>query len=301
RGFIVNKFRGDPSLFSSALDLIHERTGFPSFGVVPYFPAARLLPQEDAMALDNRGSDGGSGEDNPIKIAVPRLPRIANFDDLDPLRAEPDVDVVIVEDGSAIPGDADVVLIPGSKATLADLAALRQQGWDVDIAAHHRRGGMVVGLCGGYQMLGLSIADPGGIEGPPGRSPGLGLLDVDTTIGGDKALVQVSAREQGSDLSVKGYEMHMGVTSGPDCDRPWFSLSERDEGARSEDGRVLGSYLHGIFAADEFRSAFLARLRAGRRSDTAYEATIERTLDELADHMEHHVNMDALLKAADRS
>jgi adenosylcobyric acid synthase len=301
RGFIVNKFRGDPSLFLSALDLINERTGFPSFGVVPYFPAARLLPKEDAMALDNRDQASVSGKPNPIRIAVPRLPWIANFDDLDPLQAESDVDLVIVEAGSAIPGDTDAVLLPGSKATLADLAALRQQGWDVDIMAHRRRGGMVAGLCGGYQMLGTSIADPDGIEGPPGENFGLGLLDVSTTIGGDKTLVEVSAYEQGSDLIVRGYEMHMGKTTGPDCDRPWFSLSGKGEGARSEDGRVLGSYLHGVFAADEFRSAFLARLRAGRCSDTAYEATIERTLDALADHMEHHVDMNALFRAADRS
>ena len=301
QGFIVNKFRGDPSLFSSALDLITDRTGFPSFGVVPYFPAARLLPKEDAMTLDNRDPASVSGESNPIRIAVPRLPRIANFDDLDPLQAEPDVEVVIVEAGSAIPGNADVVLIPGSKATLADLAALRQQDWDVDIIAHRRRGGMVVGLCGGYQMLGRMIADPDGIEGLPGENSGLGLLDVNTAMGGDKTLVEVSAHEQGSDLNVRGYEMHMGKTTGADCDRPWFLLAGKGEGARSEDGRVLGSYLHGIFAADEFRSAFLARLRAGRCSDTAYEATIERTLDALADHMELHVDLDAVLRAADRS
>ena len=252
------------------------------------------------MALDNREAASGSTDTSPIKVAVPRLPRIANFDDLDPLQAEPDVDVVVVEAGCAIPGDADLVLIPGSKATLADLAAIRHQGWDVDIIAHHRRGGMVVGLCGGYQMLGGSIADPEGVEGPAGERSGLGLLDVHTIIGGDKTLLEVNASETQGDLVVRGYEMHMGKTTGSDCDRPWFSVSGRGEGARSDDGLVLGSYLHGVFAADAFRSAFLARLRVGRRSETAYETTIERTLDSLADHMVRHVDLDALLKAAER-
>lgn len=310
RGLIVNKFRGDPSLFSSALDLIHERTGYPSFGVVPYFAEARLLPKEDAMALDNQARTTVATGEKPIKIAVPRLPRIANFDDLDPLMAEPDVDVQIVEAGDAIAGNVDAALIPGSKATLADLAFLRQQGWDIDIAAHRRRGGMVIGLCGGYQMLGASIADPDGIEGPPGKSAGLGLLDVTTVMGGNKTLVEVTASETGSNLPVNGYEMHIGATSGPDCGRPWFTLSgddnegstgERPEGACSGDGLVLGSYLHGIFSTDAFRSAFLARLRRDRRSDVAYETVIERTLDALADHLEKHVDMDALLKAADRT
>jgi len=308
RGILVNKFRGDPELFSSALDLIHERTGFPSFGVVPYFPAARLLPKEDAMALDNQETTRPSTGANQIRVAVPRLPRIANFEDLDPLRAEPDVEVIIVDAGMVIPGDVDVILIPGSKATLADLAAIREQGWDVDIAAHYRRGGMVVGLCGGYQILGFSIDDPDGIEGVPGSNPGLGLLDVSTVISGAKTLVEVAARELKSGLGVHGYEMHMGTTTGPDCDRPWFSLpggsvdgGARLEGACSGDGRVLGTYIHGIFAADDFRSAFLGRLRAGRTSEAAYEQTIEQTLDGLADHMEKHVDLDALLTAADRS
>jgi len=302
RGFIVNKFRGDASLFTPALDLIHTRTGFRSFGVVPYFPAADLLPKEDAMALDNRESRGSGAGDGKITIAVLRLPRIANFDDLDPLYAEPDVDVAIIEEGMAVPGNVDVVLIPGSKATLADLAAVREQGWDVDILAHRRRGGLVVGLCGGYQMLGMSIADPEGIEGPPGEQEGLRMLDVNTVMGGDKTLEEVSAIECDSGLSVHGYEMHIGETNGADRDRPWFVFSDgRPEGACSADGHVLGSYMHGIFSADKFRSAFLARLRDGRVSDTAYESKIDRTLDELADHMEAHVDLDAILTAADRS
>ncbi len=305
RGVVVNKFRGDPDLFTSGLDLIREKTGYPSLGVVPYFPDARFLPKEDAMALDNRDQMQSSKQDNLIRVAVPRLPRIANFDDLDPLMAEPDVEVIIVEIGEVFPGDVDVVLIPGSKATLSDLKALRVQGWDIDIAAHRRRGGMVIGLCGGYQMLGRTIADPKGMEGPPGKNEGLGMLEVDTVMGGDKTLVEVDGAEISGNLTIHGYEMHIGATSGTDCERPWFVLDagtsrERPEGAVSEDGRVLGSYLHGIFAADEFRHAFLARLRQGRHSEVAYELTIEKTLDALADHLERHMDLDALLKVASR-
>ena len=180
RGFIVNKFRGDVSLFDDGVTILEDRTGATCFGVVPFFSDARRLPQEDAMALEYRERDALSGA---IKIAVPRLSRIANFDDLDPLAAEPDVAVVIIDPGTAFPGDADVIFLPGSKATLADLQQVRDEGWDTDILAHHRRGGMIVGLCGGYQILGRAVADPDGIEGPPGEAPGLGLLDVTTVLG----------------------------------------------------------------------------------------------------------------------
>ena len=198
-----------------------------------------------------------------------------------------------------MPGDADVILIPGSKTTLSDLAALRDAGWDIDIAAHHRRGGLVIGLCGGYQMLGREVADPDGIEGPPGSVAGLGLLDVTTLIGGDKTLVERRGTERLSGAAVHGYEMHMGVTVGADTTRPWLRFDHGgDAGAVSEDGRVMGGYLHGLFAADGFRAAFLGRLRAGRERGTEYEAEIERTLDGLADHLESHLDLDALLAAA---
>ncbi|MEK9723858.1 MAG: cobyric acid synthase [Rhodospirillaceae bacterium] len=295
RGFVVNKFRGDASLFDDGVKILQDRTARPCFGVVPYFAAARQLPQEDAMALDYRERDAAGG---PIKIAVPRLARIANFDDLDPLAAEPDVALDIVQAGRALPGNADVILIPGSKATLADLAQLRAEGWNVDIAAHHRRGGRVIGLCGGYQILGNTVADPGGTEGPPGAAPGLGLLDVETMIGGDKALVERTGTEITTGNAVHGYEMHMGVTTGPDTARPWLMLVDgRPEGAVSADGRVFGAYLHGLFAADGFRHAFLKSLGA-TTAGPAYDAQVERTLDDLAGHLAAHLDLDALLGAA---
>jgi len=298
KGYVINKFRGDVTLFDEGLREISERTGWPAFGVLPYFDKAKRLPAEDAVALDNAAAVARKGGE--IHIAVPRLSRIANFDDLDPLAAEPDVLVSVVEAGRPLPLDADVILLPGSKSTLADLKHLREQGWDIDIAAHHRRGGMVLGLCGGYQMLGRSVADPEGIEGPAGEVPGLGLLDVTTVIGGDKSLIAVTGKALPGGEPVTGYEMHMGVTEGPDTDRPWLQLDpDRNDGARSADGRVMASYVHGVFASDDFRRAFLGALRDGRATTTAYDTQVEATLDELAAHLETHLDLNALLAAAE--
>lgn len=292
-GFVINKFRGDASLFDDGMTFIAKRTGLKALGLVPYFADARILPKEDAMALDNRDATQGSGG---IVIAVPRLPRIANFDDLDPLAAEPDVRLEIIEMGTPLPADADVVLLAGSKSTLADLKALRDTGWDIDIAAHHRRGGLVVGLCGGYQILGRRLADPDGIEGPPSAADGLCLLDVETVIGGDKSLLEVTGTESLTGAVVKGYEMHMGRTTGPDTARPWLTLSDgRVDGAISADGRVMAGYLHGIFAANDFRHGFLARLRDGRTFDTDYDARIDQALNGLAAHLEKHMDLDGFI------
>ncbi len=295
-GIIINKFRGDVSLFDEGLAVIGRETGLACFGVVPYFAEARALPAEDALGVE--GTPVPDARNGALKIAVPVLSRIANFDDLDPLLAEPDVAVDFVRPGTALPGDADLVVLPGSKATLADLAFLRAQGWDIDLAAHLRRGGQVLGLCGGYQMLGRSLRDPDGLEGAPGEAQGLGLLEVETELSGDKTLVQVAGKEIASGEAVRGYEMHVGATQGPDLARPMLELSGRPEGAVSADGRVMGCYLHGIFAADGFRHAFLSRLRDREISGVAYESGIERTLDLLAEHLEAHLDLDALLKAA---
>ncbi|HZV11103.1 MAG TPA: cobyric acid synthase CobQ, partial [Novosphingobium sp.] len=229
-------------------------------------------------------------------VACPILPRIANFDDLDPLRAEPGLDVVMVPPGQPLPASAALVVLPGSKATIADMAFLRQEGWDIDILAHHRRGGMVLGICGGYQMLGRAIADPQGIEGPPGAIAGLGLLDVETTLAGTKALREVTGEALGAGFA--GYEMHMGVTSGPGAARPFARLADGTaDGAISADGRVLGSYCHGLLAAPPLRGALLARLGlASHGADHA--ATVDAALDELAEELERHMDIDALIAIA---
>ncbi len=298
KGYIINKFRGDIGLFDGALDVIAEKTGLDCLGIVPYFPEASLLPAEDAVALDHAGGARARPDAGAVTIAVPRLPRIANFDDLDPLAAEEAVTVEFVEPGRALPGEADLILLPGSKSALADLAFLKREGWDIDILAHARRGGMVVGLCAGYQMLGRRIADPDGVEGPAGEVPGLGLLEVETVLGGTKTLREVHGRDVVTGASVTGYEMHMGVTRGPGCERPMLELDGRPDGARSADGRILGCYLHGLFAADGFRRAFLSRLREGLGDGVAYETQVEETLDKLADHLAAALDLDRLLEIA---
>ena len=294
-GYVVNKFRGDVSLFDDGLAIITARTGWPALGVVPFFPQAAKLPAEDAVSL----SRAEVAEGRAIKIAVLQLARIANFDDLDPLIAEPDVAVDFVAPGRALPGDADLVILPGSKATLADLAFLRDQGWDIDLAAHLRRGGRVLGICGGYQMLGQTVSDPDGIEGPAGEAAeGLGLLDVETVLTGDKALKDVRGIHLESATAIRGYEMHVGVTTGPGLTRPFVDLDGRWEGAVSADGKVAGGYLHGVFAADGFRAAFLAGLKDRATSGLAYDAQVETVLDQLAAHLEAHLDLDRVLDIA---
>jgi adenosylcobyric acid synthase len=295
RGFIVNKFRGDVSLFAKGEAEIARRTGWRALGVLPWFADAWRLPAEDVMDLARAPRAGGT-----IKVAMPRLNRIANFDDLDPLAAEPGVSVEIIEPGRPLPGDATLVLIPGSKNTVADLADFRAQGWDIDLAAHVRRGGHVLGICGGYQMLGQEIADPDGVEGVPGHAPGLGLLDVTTRLEPAKTLALTSARYLPSGDAVEGYEIHLGQTEGPDRARAWLGLAGRTDGAASADGRVMGTYLHGLFASDTFRRAYLMRLGAPA-SELGYDDGVEATLDALADHLEAHLDLDAVLALARRS
>ncbi len=295
-GFLVNRFRGDASLFADGMALIERHTGWSALGLVPHFAQASRLPAEDAMALARPGRRPGEPAGR-ITIAVPTLPRISNFDDLDPLRLEPDVSVVMVRPGELLPL-ADLVLLPGSKATIADLADLRRNGWDIDLAAHARRGGRVLGLCGGYQMLGRSVSDPEGVEGPPATVPGLGLLDVETVLGGDKVLRPVAGRSVDDDLPFAGYEMHVGRTVGPACAQPLLRLADGTaEGATSADGRIGGAYVHGVFADDRQRGAWLTRL-GGAPSELDYEADVERVLDALAAHLERHIDLDRLLALA---
>ncbi|MDO5657124.1 MAG: cobyric acid synthase [Paracoccus sp. (in: a-proteobacteria)] len=290
KGFLVNKFRGDSQLFDDGYAEISRRTGWPGLGVLPWFPKAHLLPAEDAADLRRSAGRGA------FLIAVPQLPRIANFDDLDPLMQEPGLSVELVPPGRPLPRSADMILLPGSKSTMADLAALRAEGWDRDIAAARERGAWVMGLCGGYQMLGQSIADPGGVEGQA-HAPGLGLLDVTTTISAEKTVRPVHATDRASGLALEGYEIHLGRTTGPDCARAPFVLDGRPEGAASPDGRVIGSYLHGLFSDDAFRSAFLAHLGVAP-SRFAYRAGLEQVLDELAEHIARHLDLDLLLQIA---
>ena len=290
-GFLINKFRGDVSLFDDGYKLIADRTTWPGFGVVPFFEGASRLPAEDALDLPRGGGAGA------YKIACLALSRIANFDDLDPLAQEPGVSLQMIRAGQAVPGDTDLVIIPGSKSTCGDLAYLRAQGWDVDLAAHVRRGGAVLGICGGYQMLGTWVRDPHGIEGAPGDTPGLGLLGIETIMSADKTLTRVAATHVETGCPIAGYEIHIGRSEGAARARPFARVNGFPEGAVSTDGRIMGSYLHGMFADDSFRAAFLAA-RGAAASQHAYGQTVEDTLDALADHLERFTDVEGLLRLA---
>jgi adenosylcobyric acid synthase len=292
KGFMINKFRGDVTLFEDGMLAIAERTGWQPLGVLPWFADAAKLPAEDAADLPVMPARDG------FRVAVPKLSRIANFDDLDPLKLEPGVSVQIVGPGQPLPGDADLILLPGTKSTIGDLAFMREQGWDIDLAAHVRRGGRVLGICGGYQMLGRRIEDPLGIEGVAGSHDGLGLLDVTTVMQPQKTLTQVSARHVGSDRAVSGYEIHIGQTDGPDCDNRWLTVEGQSHGAASPDGRIMGCYLHGLFSEDAFRAHFLSGMGVAS-GGLDFDRTIDQTLDRLAEHLETHLDMDAILAMAE--
>ena len=294
RGFAVNKFRGEMSLFDEGVKTIENMTGWTHFGTVPWFDRARSLPSEDAQDLMRSPPRRGR-----MKIVCLALSRIANFDDLDPLRLEPELTVEMLPPGRALPGDTGLVIVPGSKSTRGDLSFLREQGWDIDIRAHVRRGGRVLGICGGYQMLGRTIRDPDGIEGPAGQSSGLGLLDVETTMRPEKRVRQVLAKAAGHTHGFQAYEIHIGHTDGPDARRPFACIEEagqlRRDGAVSADGRISGTYLHGLFGDDGFRKEWLRRLGV-QAGGFSYLADVESALDALAGHLEQHMDIEALIR-----
>lgn len=294
QGFIVNKMRGDPTLFDAGMAFIAARTNWPALGLIPHFPGATTLPAEDAADL-TPNTPSGQG----LRIAVPLLPAIANFDDLDPLRHEPGIDLILLRAPTPIPV-CDVILLPGSKATISDLAALRATGWDIDILAHARRGGRVLGLCGGYQMLGRTITDPEGIEGPPATVPGLALLDIETTLEGPKRLAPVQGHDPAG-IPFTGYEMHMGRTQGPDTARPLLHLGTQagthPDGATSPNGQIAGTYIHGLFTNDAQRAAWLHRWGTAP-STHQHDTAVEAALDALARHLEAHMDIPLLFSLA---
>ncbi len=242
-GYIINKFRGDVSLFDDGLKIITEHTGWPSLGVVPWLKAAAKLPSEDSVALERLATPQTNA--HAKVVTVPVYDRIANFDDLDPLVHDPAFDVRFVKAGERLPMAADIVILPGSKATISDLQCLRLNGWDNDIFRLHAKGAEIIGICGGYQMLGKTIGDPLGLEGAPVTVAGLGLLDIHTSMAPEKTVRDVTAFAPSINLTVTGYEIHLGKTTGVDCARPTAIINGRLDGATSLDGKVWGTYLHG--------------------------------------------------------
>ncbi len=294
QGFLINKFRGDPRLFEDGVAAIKARTGWPCLGVIPWLSAATRLPAEDAVVLEPPQPRHGG----VLKIAAPLLSRIANFDDADPLRLERGVDFQWVSPGRPIPRDTDVIILFGTKSALGDLAFLRAQGWDHDIIAHARADGRVLGVCGGYQLLGTHIADPDGVDGAPGEAAGLGLLNVRTVMSAEKQVSPVTAACALTGESISGYEIHMGRSTGPDSRRPFAWVDGAPDGARGANGLVEGTYLHGLFSSDGFRRAWLARAGAPVDARFRYGAEIEHTLEQLADCLEAAVDMEGLLDIA---
>ena len=300
KGFLINKFRGDTSLFADGMTIIEDATGWQGLGILPWFDQARRLPAEDILDLETKADHGRNNA--VFHVAVPVLRRIANFDDLDPLSADPSIRLTLVQPGTPLPMDADLVLLPGSKSTISDLAFLRQQGWDIDLFALHRQGRSIVGLCGGYQMLGRAIHDPQGLEGNPGSAEGLGLLDCETTLLPDKTVRFVEGEALGGTIEkarpVTGYEIHLGETRGADTTRPMLTLSDgRPDGAVSRDGRVMGCYMHGLFASDDYRNGWLDESDSGN-GGLRFDEMVEEGLEALADHLAAHADIPALARIA---
>ncbi len=292
KGFVINRFRGDMALLQPGLDWLSAHTGKPVLGVLPYLHGL-TLPAEDALAHEPR-----TGTDVRLRVIVPALPRISNHTDLDPLRQVPQLDLHWIGPGQAIP-PADLLVLPGSKAVAADLAWLRQHGWEAAIHRHLRYGGRLVGICGGLQMLGTAIHDPHGVEGPPGSVAGLGLLALETTLATDKTLRESHGRLHLAGAPVRGYEIHHGISHGPALARPALQLSHGPDGAVSEDGQILGTYLHGLF---DTPAACQALIRWAGLSQTdavdgrqLAETAIERLADAVADHLDTRA-LDTLLE-----
>ncbi|MEM9106435.1 MAG: cobyric acid synthase [Pseudomonadota bacterium] len=286
-GYLINKFRGDVTLFDEGIHSIEAFTGWPCFGVIPWLEEAGRLPAEDSVVLERMAR----GEGRALKVAVPVLDRIANFDDMDPLAAEDNVEVVMVRAGQSLPADAGLVVIPGSKSTISDLLAFRQNGWDRQLQNHVRRGGHVIGICGGYQMLGRKVSDPDGIEGNVSETEGLGLLDIETVMEPAKTVRNSKAWSVPFDIGLSGYEIHLGHTQGSDCNRPFSSINGQPDGAISKDGRIMGTYLHGLFGNDEFRRLYLGNLGIIGGGEN-YRDTVDQALDQIAARLDALISPD---------
>jgi len=313
KGFIINKFRGDISLLKPGLDFLEEKTGIPVLGTIPYFKDI-YIPEEDSVSLERDMPSGGNGK---VDIAVIYLPHISNFTDFDPFEREPDIKLKYVNYGEKI-GNADVVIIPGSKNTIDDLNYLHNSGYVREILQHHRNGGSVIGICGGYQMLGEDIADPYHIETSIESINGIGLLPVRTLIEKEKVTCQVSAKIHPSNRTFKntdelrGYEIHMGKTELRD-EKYMFEIIQREEkqtstpdGFISADGRVWGTYIHGIFDNDGFRQEFIKRVKEAKGISVSPEAHAsfsfqefkETQYDRLAELVRRNIDMEAFYRIA---
>ncbi len=290
KGTIINLFRGDVSLFDGGLVRMEQETGWPCFGVVPFLRCVGDLPPEDAVVLEK----SAYAQKERFRIAVPMLPRIANFDDLDPLKNEENVEVVFCRPGTPLPRDADLIIIPGSKATIADLRFMKTEGWDIDILAHARAGCAVLGICGGYQMLGEVVADPNGVEGQVTHENGLGLLPISTLLAEEKQTRVCEATVVGLDVPIKGYEIHAGESEENGVFDPFMTVGNELIGVKAKGTPVWGTYLHGLFENGAFRKQFFSEIDA-EISGADFGPKVDAALDALADALEEHLDLDAML------
>ncbi len=289
KGFVINRFRGDIALLQPGLEWLQQHTGKPVFGTLPYLHGLHL-EAEDAINHQNISSAA-----EPLKIVVPAIPRISNHTDFDPLRLHPQVELQFITRGQT-PPPADLVILPGSKSVTADLNWLRQQGWHEYLQHHLRYGGKLLGICGGYQMLGKQIDDPEEIESPLQQTPGLKLLDFTTTLKPHKQLLRSSGTLTLGNVTISGYQIHAGESQGPALQRPLMVLDGKNEGVVSEDNQIIGSYLHGLFEQPEACQALLQWAGLTTAEPINYLALREAGIERIADSVEAHIDIESLLK-----
>jgi len=291
-GFIINRFRGDIGLLQPGLDWLEQRTGKPVLGVLPYLHGLHLEAEDSLTARGQ--ADGWKVTDPRLRVIAPATPRLSNHTDCDALRLHPEVDFRFVESGEPIPG-ADLIILPGSKSVSADLGWLRAQGWEQAILRHLRYGGKLIGVCGGFQMLGRAIHDPLGLEGPPGSAQGLGLLNFETTLSADKRLLNVRGTLVLEDANLKGYEIHAGRSAGPALDQPACRLEHGPEGALSGDGQILGTYVHGLFDEPDAQAALLRWAGWSQARPFDIVTASDRGIERLAEAVETELDMGCIV------
>lgn len=304
KGYIINKFRGDPSLFDNAIDIIHDITSWQNFGIIPWFEKATLMPQEDSMALENlkNYNNKSNHKHNKINIVVPICPHISNFNDINPLKYEKSVNLHFVRQGQVFPKNVDVIMLLGSKNTIGDFNFICQQGWNIDIAYHSRQGAWLFGICGGFQMLGHYIEDPLKIEGNQTKIKALGLLPFSTRLNEKKRLKNISGFCQLTNSKIKGYEMHLGVSTIHENKYNHFALLTTHEEKNQKDGmikeKIMGCYIHDLFVEDDFRKAILKIWGTKNTETINYQKNIDDLLNEFADYLEKHIRVDDILSLA---
>ena len=287
-GFIINKFRGNYSLFKEGYDFICKKTQWNGYGVLPYFDKCYRFPAEDSFDIKFKTKK------NSFKIICLQLSRISNFDDLDPLAQEPGITVQMLKRGEKIPNDADFVIIPGSKSTIDDIIFIKENNWDLDLKNHLKKGKPILGICAGFQILGKEVNDPNNIESKQKKIKGLGFLNVSTYMQREKKTIKVSACHLESGFIFDGFEIHLGETIGPDCKKPFSKIEGRYEGAISKDGLVMGSYVHGMFKNNQFRSFFLKK-NFGIESNYNYDKNLDLALDEFSNLISKNIQVQKLL------